>query len=232
MRLIPDFKSGLKDTSTIWLILSNVVAIILAVAQSWDIKTIIFMYWMQGMIIGFFTFIRMLYFARNVSENYPFLRFFNSILVGGNFKASIKDKNKIKEIFILWRLGQAAFFAVHYGLANFVYLVAITKSGLFGNSPITFGDYNLLIAVGGFFIAHLISFVVHFREDAGKSPESFTREAYRRITPMHLTMVLGGLLIKSFPQFTASSLLLILFLALRAYYDVKGHIEKHANASD
>src|SRR3989344_624904 len=48
------------DSSTLGLLLSNVIVIVLAVAQKWDISTALWVYWLQSIIIGFFNFLRIL----------------------------------------------------------------------------------------------------------------------------------------------------------------------------
>ena len=50
----------LSDHSTLFLIISNIVMIIFALVENWDLLTIMFIYWCQSLIIGFFTFLKML----------------------------------------------------------------------------------------------------------------------------------------------------------------------------
>ena len=55
------FRSNLlSDHSTLFLIFSNIVLIIFALFENWNILTIMFIYWCQSIIIGFFTFLKML----------------------------------------------------------------------------------------------------------------------------------------------------------------------------
>lgn len=49
-----------KDSSALVLILSNLITIILAVIFSWSIMIILWSYWLQSVIIGFFNFFKIL----------------------------------------------------------------------------------------------------------------------------------------------------------------------------
>lgn len=51
----------LTDPSLIILLISNSLIIILAVYQKWDTSTVLWVYWMQSIIIGFFQFFRILF---------------------------------------------------------------------------------------------------------------------------------------------------------------------------
>ena len=50
----------LSNHSTLLLILSNIIMICFAILEHWDIVTIMFIYWCQSVIIGIFTFFKML----------------------------------------------------------------------------------------------------------------------------------------------------------------------------
>ncbi len=48
------------DSSTIILFLSNIIVIIVAVTQNWNIFQIMFVYWIQSIIIGIFSFLKII----------------------------------------------------------------------------------------------------------------------------------------------------------------------------
>jgi len=49
-----------RDPSALSLIISNLVIILLAVVQKWDISVLMWIYWCQSVIIGFSNFARIL----------------------------------------------------------------------------------------------------------------------------------------------------------------------------
>lgn len=81
------------DISVIAIIAGNVLTIILAIALGWDFSTIIWMYWLESLIIGFYTFIGML------------------------SKTIAKGKDLMKGLYMSF------FFPVHYGGFHLGYLV-------------------------------------------------------------------------------------------------------------
>lgn len=58
------------NPSTIILLVSNLIVIILAVIQKWDTSTVLWVYWMQSIIIGFFQFLRILSLKKFSTENF------------------------------------------------------------------------------------------------------------------------------------------------------------------
>jgi|GEM_PF-173598 len=53
-------KNALGDRSLWFLLLANGITILLAIAQNWDLSTLLWIYWSQSVTIGVFNFIRML----------------------------------------------------------------------------------------------------------------------------------------------------------------------------
>jgi len=86
--------------------------------------------------------------------------------------------------------------------------------------PLTMEDLTYLgIAIGGFFVNHLFSFVKNFKRDKKRGVNFM--EPYARILPMHLTIIFGGML-------PSHVLLVALFIGLKTYFDMKGHWFVHA----
>ena len=48
------------DPSTLLLVFSNLAAVFLAVWQGWNVLMVLWVYWFQSVIIGFFNFLRIL----------------------------------------------------------------------------------------------------------------------------------------------------------------------------
>jgi hypothetical protein len=93
------------DLPLVSLLIANGITIALALAQGWALGTVLVVYWFQSVVIGAFTFLRLL--GAPAGDD------------GGPLAA----------------LALAGFFAVHYGLFHAVYLVflaAFALSGTYG----------------------------------------------------------------------------------------------------
>lgn len=188
------------DLPLLSLLLANTVTIALALLQDWPLGTVLGVYWFQSVTIGLFTFVR---------------------LAGVPARGDGRERFK--------GIALAGFFAVHYGLFHFVYLVFLVSFALTG----TYGTPDPLgIALGCavFFVNHLVSFLWYRpREEA--SPEAIFSEPYARIVPMHLTIIFGAFVTAMLPGATGTRLVLILFLLLKTVADIAAHMKKHARTS-
>jgi hypothetical protein len=104
-------------------------------------------------------------------------------------------------------------------------------SGIFGN--VNFADTTLWLSCGFFFANHLYSHITYRHEGqkgAGYVNEQFFTQ-YRRIIPMHLTIIFGSIVILALMVAGISSTMpvLVLFLLLKTYSDISAHRIKHYN---
>lgn len=185
------------DPSVISLLISNIVVIILAIVQKWDVSTVLWVYWMQSLIIGLFQFLRILSLKKFSTENF-----------------TINNKPVLPSI--QTKTFTAFFFAFHYGFFHFIY--AIFFYNLFTKSPL---DFNYLLSGGLiFFLNHFFSFYHNKIADEAKTQNigQLMFSPYIRIIPMHLIIIFGAILGQS---------ALIIFLLLKAIADLIMHIIKH-----
>ena len=135
-----------------------------------------------------------------------------------------------------WRgLPRGTFFAFHYGVLMYFYLNFIV--GLFGPRPWRGFDVSpflkkawpdIRIPLLLLFISHGVSFIFHFllNPDRHKIETSeFILGPYRRILLMHLTVVLGGIMVMATGQSIAA---LAFMVALKTAMDVRAHRNQHA----
>lgn len=192
-------KNYLADSSSISLIVSNIIVIILAIVQGWDVATVLWVYWMQSIIIGFFQFLRILSLKNFSTENFTI----------NNQPVSPTLQTKTFTAF---------FFLFHYGFSHFIYAIFIFN---FFKSTKAF-DFTYLF-LGGlvFFINHFFSYYHNRIIDQQKTPNIGTLmfAPYARIIPMHLVIVLGA--------FFANQIQLFFFLGLKTAADLLTHIYKH-----
>jgi len=201
------------------LIFANVVTIVLAVIGGWDLATVLFVYWAQSIIIGIFSVISLLG--------------ADTAALQADLKKPIDERGgseKISSRFVwFYKYMRAGFFCLHYGLFHWGYYAFIVESGLFG--AVNFADPNLWLSCGLFFANHLYSHITYHHK--GPKDYRYVNEQfftpYRRIIPMHMTIIFGSIVIFTLGVFGITSTLpvLVLFLLLKTYSDITAHLIKH-----
>jgi len=192
------------DRSTTVLVLSNIATILFAVVQQWDVSVVMWIYWGQSVIIGYFNVRRMLALKQFSTENFRI----------NNRPAEPTRKTQRQTAF---------FFAVHYGFFHFAYLVF-----LFAENSIDSGIASAGVAacVLIFFFNHRYSYGYNRERDAARKPNLgfIMFFPYVRIIPMH-TMILAG------SHFAGDSTArLVMFLVLKTLADMAMHVIEHSRA--
>jgi Na+/H+ antiporter NhaD/arsenite permease-like protein len=201
MQLSKQFRS---DSSAVFLIISNLITIILAVYEKWDLSEIMWIYWGQSVIIGYFNWKRILD-----------LKQFST----SGFRINDQPTKPTKKT----QKATATFFAVHYGFFHLVYSVFLfDQTRSFSSSTLLF----ILLCVVIFFFNHRFSYFHNRERDMKRTPNIGTIMffPYLRIIPMHLTIIIGSSFAKG------SSGALILFLGLKTIADLIMHMIEHADA--
>lgn len=216
----------INDKSTWSLISANIITVAMAIIWRWSVYDVIFVYWCQSVIIGVFTFHKLLTFSLEPYQG-----------PGDKEKARMlhdaaASKPKVAKPFI------AAFFAFHYGLFHLGYLIFIVGS--------SYGEGNPLDLTGGllaalfFIINHLYSYHLHKNEDLSSIDESADKQVgesnigdtfskpYARIIPIHLTIMAAGFASQLLAgRLFENILVLLIFMGLKTFMDVKAHLKKH-----
>ncbi|MFA5374601.1 MAG: DUF6498-containing protein [Dehalococcoidia bacterium] len=192
------------DISTKVLMLANVVTILFAVVQKWDVIEVMWVYWAQSVIIGCFTYRRILdlkYFStKGMSVN------------GVPLEPTQEAKRQT-----------AKFFLVHYGffhLAYFLFLLVLS-------TPVSvISAISITVCILTFLANHWFSYKKNRLSDMNRTLKLGTvfMTPYVRIIPMHLTIILGGVFII---EGSTSTLALLLFLILKTFADVIMHMVEH-----
>ena len=168
----------LDPSSTAALVLTNVVTIALAWWLRWPLITLLWPYWLQSVIIGCFSFWR--------------------ILKLGNFSlanTSGFDRGSPQAT----KRSTAGFFAMHYGVFHLVYFIflASATSGHFKPVPayhVTELDYIVMAALGiSYVIAHGATYRRIMEADQRGCPNigGVMFLPYLRVIPMHITIIVG-----------------------------------------
>jgi hypothetical protein len=191
------------DLSALFLIVSNVITIVIAVLEQWQLSEVIWIYWWQNIIIGFY--------------NYKRIRSLKHFSAEG-FTINKKPvaPTKATQGFV------AIFFLLHFGFFHLVYLIFIMIEGAALPKLNSVGFVSCLVV---FIINHHFSFRHNLEKDLQKKPHIGTIMLfpYARIIPMHLIILIGGFFAGASPA------LLVIFLVLKTYADLFMHRIEHSD---
>ncbi len=193
------FLSALRDPSLYLLLMTNIGVGFWAYYSAWPLLNLILIYWCQSVIIGCFTFFRMIR-LKNFSTK-------GVRMNGQSLLANMSSKHKM-----------ASFFALHYGLFHLVYFVFIAVMIAAYDGLDLWG---VVLAVFGFYVNHRYSFY-HQESYRSNAPNIglLMVYPYARILPMHLVIVFGMSL-----QMEAVTLLI--FVSLKTLGDIVMHMIEH-----
>ncbi len=199
---IGDIRNIKLDSSDKLLIFGNIVTIVMALIFNYPLAALIWLYWMESVIIGFFAFFKIL--LVRGEGHVPFLK----------------------------RVPFALFFTLHYGGFHagyfmFLFLMPWFTPALQRLDYIIAGAGILFITHGFSFIIHVLK--EHEGREEKLVELQFT-EPYVRIIPMHLTIIASGFVMGIFAVFH-NFVLLIVFMAFKTASDLFFHKNKHRMVS-
>ncbi|MDO8628091.1 MAG: DUF6498-containing protein [Candidatus Diapherotrites archaeon] len=198
------FGKFFEDPTLVALVLSNIITLVTAIVFNWSLFVVLWIYWLQSIIIGFFNFVRILSLKDFSTEGFTI----GKVTPGPS---------------VAVKIGTAIFFAVHFGFFHFIYAMFLGGfSAFFGQ--MTLMDFFYILFTGVIFFAnHLFSFIYHKSENSEKNIGKIMFAPYSRIIPMHLTIIIGLPLSFLF----GGKLTIILFLGLKTIADAVMHINEH-----
>lgn len=190
------------EQSSLALVISNIVTIGIALWEKWDLFQVIWIYWGQSIIIGYYNWKRIRCLKQFSTEN---------------FKMDDKPVQPTKDT----QKKVAFFFAIHYGGFHLGYLIF-----LWIESPNLswFDIIGIVFCYVLFAFNHRFSFRQNLENDLSRKPNIGTIMSfpYVRILPMHLTIILGI-------HFAKNSVgTLLLFLCLKTLADLLMHLIEHS----
>lgn len=201
--------NALGKISTWVLIISNFSIIIFTIADDIGLLQILWIYWIQSVIIGVFNFIKITSLKEFSTEGFK---------QGGK---RVPETSSAK-------YSTAFFFLFHYGLFHLVYAVFLS-SGLkifFGSNNTDTGPTYIYYAAIIFLINYIIEFIYYLRERESRPNLGKTMfTPYIRIIPMHLTIILGGFfgMIGTFFSLDTGLSLIVFFTLLKTFIDIVTH---------
>jgi hypothetical protein len=190
-----------SDNSVFMLIAANLLALAIAWFTGMSLRDLMLVYWMQSVIIGISSFVRIVSLKRFSVANFE-----------------INDRPVEETPQSKWQV--ASFFALHYGIFHAVYLGFLAFEGESQAHPAAGMGYFLCALV--FAANHGYSLFQNIRRDARGRPNIGTLMflPYARIVPMHVTILAGGVVWGGAQAFA-------IFGALKIVADVVMHTVEH-----
>lgn len=203
----------LRDISVLGLLASNIVVIIWALIENWDLSFLMLVYWTQSVIIGVFWFFTIVTY-KNAYRKYT--------------EDPFELPDKLNEIS---RLELGLFFLMHFGCFHFVYFIFLLAPARLEQKAFEFPLWPFVIFTGLFFINQLI-WSINFAGKSEHKPANISKLMgfpYARVIPIHLAIILGCWASdKGFnPRFT-----LLIFLTLKTVVDVFMHMQQKKGFAD
>ncbi len=188
---------------------SNLAVIFFAIVDKLSATDVMWIYWIQSVIIGIFNFLRILMLKNFTTEGMKI-----------NGKVTLPTKTT--------KVTTAIFFLFHYGFFHLVYAVFL------GTFPIILAEGKNFS--GGFYLlVTAVVFLFNYGMEFYKEQTTVTDESpnlgavmfipYFRIIPMHLTIILGGFLAAagSFFRTDTSLFVIILLMSIKTIVDLITH---------
>lgn len=214
--MVIDLRERPADNAVTGIVLMNVAVIIGALVSGEGLVMMMWPYWIQSVVIGYFN-------VRRIQK----LQRFSTEGLKMNGESVDPTPGTRRQTWV--------FFTIHYGFFHFGYLMFLlayssgimTGVGVDGEMPIptdVLGNLNrlwILVTAAGFLISHGQSHREHVDADLRGTPNIGTLMfmPYIRIIPMHLTIIVGAML--------SDGLGLLLFGGLKTVADVVMHKVEH-----
>ena len=193
---------SLKDPSLAIILFSNIISIILAVIQDWNMDQILWIYWGQSVVIGVINVIRMLSLKEFTTKG---------MKMSGK---SVPETHGAK-------IQIAAFFTFHYGFFHLVYFIFLWQE--LPLTELSQADFMwLILLVFSFIGSHGFSYRHNLQSDFKQQRPNLGTlmfYPYMRIIPMHLIIIFGTLM--------TSTLSLVIFMLMKTVADCGMHMTEH-----
>jgi hypothetical protein len=202
-------KVDFTKSSTWLLIFSNLIVIFFAIVDNLSAVEVLWIYWIQSVIIGVFNFIKIISLKEFTTTGFR---------RGGS---ELPPTNAAK-------ISTAIFFLIHYGFFHFVYAIFLGSfSGMTGtNSTGSSGNYLLFTSLI-FFLSYLIEYIQSSRTQPEVIPNLgvLMFAPYFRIIPMHMTIIFGGFIsvIGEILSVNIDLAIIILFVGIKTFVDLLSH---------
>lgn len=194
-----------EKLSILSLVLVNLFPIFGVLFLEWDLSSILFLYWFENIVIGFYNVLKMIT-SRKPNEK--------GVIITSP-RGTRVDRTKS---------GMVVFFILHYGLFTFghgVFLYTLLSKHLTIN-------LTLITSIAFLFVSHGISYFTNYinkREYERLSPEDLMGAPYLRVLIMHITVLFGSALLISINGQSAGPLIVLTIIKITV--DIFSHNFEH-----
>ena len=208
MKYLKRLKTARYTPASLALILMNLIPLIGVWYFKWDVGIIIFLYWLENVVIGILTIPKIL-------------------SCRGGKKPGARKESLGGLIFL------SGFFSVHYGMFCFGHYTFIQTffEGLpeFSNIPSRLFEGFLIWPLLGLLFSHFISMIVNFYgkgEYRSRSANTQMFMPYTRIMILHIVIIFGGFLAQAFDNTLGP---LIILIIVKTIIDLGAHQVEHSD---
>jgi positive regulator of sigma E activity len=193
-----------SDRSLTFLLVTNLATVVFAVLQQWTITDLLWIYWGQSVVIGYYNVHRIVDLDRFSTDGFM-------------------SNNQPEESMCETQRCTAMCFAILYGLFLLVYGVfLLTTFRIHPGFPVN----GVLLCILAFWFTHRYSYRFNRERDrAVQNIGSLMFFPYARIIPMNLLILLGG------PIAGDDMVALVVLLMLKTGADLAMHVIEHVMAS-
>ena len=230
----PHVENGRQASSDRWatalaLVAANLLPLVGVLALGWDVASLLFIYWMESAVVGFFNVLRMAQAQGPLGKP----RFRTSALAqppaDGSYQGEEASGPRTLPGSALGpslasKVVLIPFFLVHYGIFMAVHLAFLLS--VFGRPIIPAIELGLTAAA--LIASHGFSYVTYYLlrgENRYASPASEMPRPYGRIVVMHLTILLGAFLVT---RWGSPSAAMAVMVGVKILIDLLAHARLHA----
>ena len=210
-------------TSSRVLILANLLALIGVLMFDWDVLSILLLYWAESVVNGVMNVLRII-----CSQTDDLTRGMDKLTDMPEAEQMRRWFGKVTanatKVFLL------PFFVFHYGAFCYAHL-RIVLANFSGGSPSSYSVYSMLdlvqsafwITVAVIFCSHLFSFFTNYIGKGEYKQAAMIQLVfwpYGRIFVMHLTIILGAILMT---WLSSSLTMLLILISLKIFIDLRLH---------
>jgi len=195
----------LSKKTSFWLIITNIVPLAGVLFLHWDIFSIMLIYWLENIVIGFY----------NIGKIYKAER---PIKIVEMIKNNNQSASKDLRLFVIF------FFIVHFGMFTFghgVFVFALFGGGESINYP------ALLTGAISLFVSHGISYYENYlgkKEYKELSSFDAMMLPYKRVVILHITIIASAFFIQ---LLGAKYMAVVVLVLIKIIVDLRFHSSEH-----
>ena len=219
-----------RRTAVLALLATNAVPLVGVIAFGWSVQTLLLLYWLESGVVGAYNVpkIRRAHGAESEAsrERARRLKSNGTTVTLPDAPATVPDtptpRPETRRV--------ARFFLGHYGLFWLVHGAFVVALPLFagGAGRVGVADLpTLLVATGAAVVSHGVSYRGTYLRDGEwrrVSPGERLYAPYGRVLVMHLTVVVGGIVVSATGTGVAS---LVVMVLVKTAIDLRAHLREH-----